>query len=190
MRAPTTPFPMGALYALLMLTNLVYNNFGADAGGVNFLIAAPVRFSQIVAAKNLAHLVVLALELFLVWIVVCLMFAMSEFPRNHGDIGRSSVCRAGESAPRAICSPFIRRRRIEFGMLGRQRASQITVLASFGIQLAIFGLAAGALLVAREFGTLWIATSVLLLLWRDWPSPGTPWSSTAWMKSGPSGGRR
>ncbi len=162
-RAPAYAFPMGALYALLMLTNLVYNNFGADAGGVNFLIAAPVRFSQVVAAKNLAHLVVLALELFLVWIVVCLMFGMPGFPVTMATLAGVLFAAPVNLAAGNLLSVYSPKK-IEFGMLGRQRASQITVLASFGIQLAIFGLAAGALLVAREFGTLWIATSVLLLL--------------------------
>ncbi len=162
-RAPNYAFPMGALYALLMLTNLVYNNFGADAGGVNFLIAAPVRFSQIVAAKNLAHLVVLGLELLLVWIVVCLMFPIPNFPVAAATLAGVLFAAPVNLAAGNLLSVYSPKR-IEFGMLGRQRASQITVLASFGIQLAIFGLSAGALLVAREFGTLWIATSAMLLL--------------------------
>lgn len=162
-RAPAYAFPMGALYALLMLTNLVYNNFGADAGGVNFLIAAPVRFSQVVAAKNLAHLVVLGVELLLVWIVVCLMFHMPPFAVTMATLAGVLFAAPVNLAAGNLLSVYSPKK-IEFGMLGRQRASQITVLASFAIQLGIFALAAGALLMAREFGTLWIATSALLLL--------------------------
>ena len=40
-------------------------------------------------------------------------------------------------------------KKIDMGALGRQRASQTTVLASLGIQPVVFGLAAFALLAAR-----------------------------------------
>jgi hypothetical protein len=98
-----------------------------------------------------------------VWVVVCLMFGMPGFPVTMATLAGVLFAAPVNLAAGNLLSVYSPKK-IEFGMLGRQRASQITVLASFGIQLAIFGLAAGALLVAREFGTLWIATSVLLLL--------------------------
>ena len=44
-RTPDMAFPGAAAYALLVLTNLVYNNFGADSGGIQFFYASPVQFS-------------------------------------------------------------------------------------------------------------------------------------------------
>src|SRR5260370_391697 len=61
-RAPGMAFPGAAGYALLMLTNLVYNNFGGDAGGIQFFYASPVRFSQIVLAQNLTHASILMFD--------------------------------------------------------------------------------------------------------------------------------
>ena len=63
-------FPAAAGYALLILTNLVYNNFGGDAAGIQFFYASPVRFSQIVLAKNLTHATILVLEMALAWVAV------------------------------------------------------------------------------------------------------------------------
>src|SRR4029077_15183015 len=54
--APELTFPLGAAYSLLLLTNLSYNNFGADGSGTQFFYASPVRFRQIMAGKNLAPL--------------------------------------------------------------------------------------------------------------------------------------
>ncbi len=65
---------MGAAYALLMLTNLIYNNFGADGAGVQFYFVSPVRFREIVLAKNLVHATILAFEMILIWIVVCFLY--------------------------------------------------------------------------------------------------------------------
>jgi predicted permease len=54
-------FPAAMGYTLLMLTNLAYNNFGGDAGGIQFFYTRPVSFREIVLAKNLTHASILAL---------------------------------------------------------------------------------------------------------------------------------
>src|SRR5579859_7335431 len=54
-RTPDMAFPGAAAYALLVLTNLVYNSFGGEGGGLQFFYASPVSFSQIVLGKNLTH---------------------------------------------------------------------------------------------------------------------------------------
>ncbi len=53
--APDLAFPVGAAYALLILTNLVYNCFGADAVGMQFYYVCPVRFREILMGKNLTR---------------------------------------------------------------------------------------------------------------------------------------
>src|SRR5208337_3146370 len=45
-RTPDMAFPAAAGYTLLILTNLVYNSFGGDAGGIQFFYASPVRFRE------------------------------------------------------------------------------------------------------------------------------------------------
>src|SRR5437899_3524507 len=73
-RAPNMAFPAAAGYALLILTNLVYNNFGGDAAGIQFFYASPVRFAQIVLAKNLTHATILVLEMALAWVAVTYLY--------------------------------------------------------------------------------------------------------------------
>jgi ABC-2 type transport system permease protein len=53
-------------------------------------------------------------------------------------------------------------KKVDYGTFGRQRASQLTVLASFGIQIVIFGVGAGTVLLSKLYGNIWIAVPVFL----------------------------
>jgi ABC-2 type transport system permease protein len=160
-RAPDLAFPVGAAYSLLILTNLVYNNFGADAAGIQFYFVWPVRFRQILMAKNLAHAGVLALETVLVWLVVCLVFRPPSAGVTLATLAGlffALLVNLSVGNLLSISSP----KKIDYGTFGRQRASNITVFASFGVQIAIFGLAALVLLTARRFGRFWLATLLFM----------------------------
>ncbi len=156
-------FPIGAAYALLILTNLVYNCFGADAAGMQLFFVSPVSFREILLGKNLAHALVLAVEMVAVWIAVCFMFHPPAVNVTFATVtGAAFALLLNLSAGNllSIYSP----KRIDYGALGKQRASTTTVLASLGIQAAVFGLAAATLLIARAFGRIWIAAVIFLIL--------------------------
>jgi ABC-2 type transport system permease protein len=162
-RAPDLAFPAGAAYALLVLTNLVYNNFGADASGIQFFFAAPVRFREILLAKNLAHAAVMALETVLVWLAVCIVFRRPSLDVTLTTVaGLLFVLLVNLAVGNllSLCAP----KKIDFGTFGRQRASNTTVFASFAVQIAVFGLAASTLLTARRHGAIWLATPIFLAL--------------------------
>jgi hypothetical protein len=55
-------------------------------------------------------------------------------------------------------------KKIEFGTFGRQRASQLTVLISFGVQIVVFGLGATTFVVARQYRDMWLAVGIFLVL--------------------------
>ncbi len=163
MRAPTFAFPAGAAYALLVLTNLVYNNFGADGSGVQFLFALPVRFRQIVFAKNLAHFTVLAIELLLAGLAVSFLYRPPAL-----DIVAATLAAVLFAVPvnfsagnlLSIYSP----KRIEYATFGRQRASQTTILLSFVVQIAVFGTGTLVFLFAPQYDGYWPATLTFLVL--------------------------
>jgi ABC-2 type transport system permease protein len=156
-------FPVGAAYALLMLTNLVYNSFGPDAGGIQFFFASPVRFREILQGKNLAAAFVLAVEIALVWMGTCLMYRPPPW-----DVVLSTVTGvffvllvnliAGNFL--SVFTP----KKIDFGTFGRQRASNTTAFASLGIQAAVVGLCSVALLAARAYHHIWVAAVVFVIL--------------------------
>jgi len=162
-RSPDLAFPVAAGYTLLMLTNLVYNNFGGDAGGIQFFYAAPVSFRDIVLAKNLTHAGILVLETVVAWIAVT-----SFYGRPALDITVATLAGLLFAAPLnfavgnllSIYSP----KKLDYSKFGRQRASQMTVLVSLALQFVVVGVGVAAFLIARSFGNSWVATLILLVL--------------------------
>jgi ABC-2 type transport system permease protein len=160
--APGLTFPLGAAYSLLLLTNLSYNNFGADGGGTQFFFASPVRFRQVMAGKNLAHTAVFAMEVLLVWIGTCLLYQPPSFGVTLATLaGILFVLPIDLAAGNlfSIYSPS----RVEAGVFGRQRASLTTVLASFGIRGALFGVGAPMLWLSRSYRNSWMELPILWL---------------------------
>jgi ABC-2 type transport system permease protein len=162
-RSPDLGFPAGAAYALLLLTNLIYNNFGADGGGIQFFLASPVQFHTVLLGKNLAHMAVLALEILVVWIGASLLFrpptpaiAVATFA---GLLFAAPVNLAVGNLL-SLYSP----KRIELGAFGRQRASQLTVLISFAVHFVVFGLGAATLALAHLHRSIWLATLIFAIL--------------------------
>ena len=162
-RAPNMALPAAAGYALLILTNLVYNNFGGDAAGIQFFYASPVRFSQIILAKNLTHATILVLEMALAWVAVTYLYG----PPAPG-IALATLAALLFAAPvnlavgnlLSIYSP----KKLDYSTFGRQRASQTTVLVSLLVQIVVVGLGATAFRVARSYGRPWIASAIFLAL--------------------------
>src|SRR5260370_33132690 len=73
-RTPDMAFPGAAAYAILVLTNLVFNSFGGDAAGMQFFYASPVTFRQIVLAKNFTHATILVFNTEFTWIAVAYVY--------------------------------------------------------------------------------------------------------------------
>ena len=161
-RAPGLTFPLGAAYSLLLLTNLSYNNFGADGGGTQFFFASPVRFRQIMLGKNLAHVAVFAVEVSLVLLGTCLLYRPPTLGVALATLaGILFVLPIDLAAGNlfSIYSPS----RIEAGVFGRQRASLTTVLSSFVIRGALFGGAALLFWFSRGYANSWLEVVIFLL---------------------------
>jgi len=156
-------FPVGAAYALLILTNLVFNSFGADAGGIQFYFVSPVRFREILMGKNLAHSFVLAAEMVLVWAGASLIYRTPSWDivlATFTGVFFALVVNLTVGNLLSVYAP----KKIDLGALGRQRASQVTALASLGIQAVVLGLCALALLLARAYQHIWLAAVIFLVL--------------------------
>jgi ABC-2 type transport system permease protein len=162
-RSPDLGFPIGTAYTLLLLTNLIYNNFGADGGGIQFFLVSPARFRQIVLGKNLTHLAVLVLEMAVVWIGVSLLFRRPSFAVTMATIAGMLFAAPLNLAVGNLMSLYSPKR-IEFGTFGRQRASQLTVLISFGVQLVVFAFGATVFGLAKYYGDIWIAAGLFVIL--------------------------
>lgn len=162
-RTPDTAFPGAAAYALLILTNLVYNCFGGDSGGIQFFYASPVRFRHIVLGKNLTHLTVLLTTTLFAWLAVTYLYGAPHLPVTVATLAGLLFAAPLNFTAGNLLSVYSPKKR-DFSTFGRQNVSQTTVLASFGMQGVIVGLGVAVFAIARLYKNLWIAPVLFLVL--------------------------
>jgi ABC-2 type transport system permease protein len=161
--APDMVFPATAGYTLLMLTNLVCNSFGADAGGIQFFFASPVSFREIVLAKNLAHAVILSLETIVAWTVVRVLYGAPEFSVIIATLAGLLFAAPLNLSVGNLLSIYAPKK-VDYSSFRHQKPSQTSVLISLGVQLFVIGIGALVFWIARLYGNFWIATVILLAL--------------------------
>lgn len=162
-RTPDMAFPGAAVYALLVLTNFVYNSFGGDGGGMQFFYASPVRFRDIILGKNLTHAAILIFNTALSLLAVAYLYGSPHLPvtvATAAGLLFAAPLNFAAGNLLSICSPKKR----DFATFGRQNVSQTTVLISFAVQIVTLALGAGIFGIARLYGNLWIATVLFLIL--------------------------
>jgi ABC-2 type transport system permease protein len=155
--------PLIGGYSLLLLTNLIYNNFGNDGSGVQLFYAAPVHFWQVIAGKNLSHALILLAELF---IGAAALSAMNH-PPTLAAIALTAAATffalpINLAAGNLLSLYFPKR--VDYAIFGRQRAAPATVLASFGIQLFVFAILAATWLLSDRLQKPWLVAGIFLPL--------------------------
>jgi len=63
--------PAAIAYVLAGVLSPLYNIFGADGGGAQLYLFAPVRIRDVVVAKNLVSLAMIIAETGIAWIIIC-----------------------------------------------------------------------------------------------------------------------
>jgi ABC-2 type transport system permease protein len=162
-RTPDMAFPGAAAYAILVLTNLVFNSFGGDGGGIQFFYASPVSFRQIVLAKNMTHLSILMANTAFAWIAVSYLYGAPHLAVSVATLAGLLFATPLNFTAGNLLSIYAPKKR-DFSTFGQQNASQTTVLASFGMQILTVGLGVAVFTIARLYGNLWIATLLFLAL--------------------------
>jgi ABC-2 type transport system permease protein len=162
-RTPDMAFPGAAAYALLVLTNLVYNSFGGDGGGMQFFYASPVSFRDIVLGKNMTHAAILVFNTAFTLIAVTYLYGAPHLPVTVATIAGLLFATPLNFTAGNLLSIYAPRKR-DFATFGRQNVSQTTVLISFGVQIVTVGVGVGVFAVARMYQNLWIATLLFLIL--------------------------
>ncbi|MFZ0863069.1 MAG: hypothetical protein WAN18_20565 [Candidatus Sulfotelmatobacter sp.] len=162
-RTPDMAFPGAAAYAILVLTNPVFNSFGGDGGGIQFFYASPVNFRQIILAKNLTHASILVANTAFAWIAVSYLYGAPHLAVSVATFAGLLFAAPLNFTAGNLLSIYAPKKR-DFSAFGRQNVSQTTVLASFGVQIVIVGLGVAAFTIARLYKNLWLATLLFLVL--------------------------
>ncbi|MGH9562011.1 MAG: hypothetical protein ACRD3S_11215, partial [Terracidiphilus sp.] len=149
-------FPIGVAYALLILTNLIYNSFGADRGGVQIYYVAPVRFRDVLLGKNLVHAAIMLFETAVLWIAARFMFGPTPLGIVLATLA-ALIFAVAVNLAIGDCLSLLSPKKIDFGAFGKQRAAGTTVFAGLFAQAVVFGFVALSFVLARYFGEFWIA---------------------------------
>jgi ABC-2 type transport system permease protein len=162
-RTPDMAFPGAAAYAILVLTNLVFNSFGGDGAGVQFYYASPVHFRQIVLGKNLIHASVLVANTALSWLAVSYFYGTPHLAVTIATVAGLLFAAPLNFTAGNLLSIYSPKKR-DFSTFGRQNVSQTTVLASLGLQIVIIGIGVAVFFIAHLYKNLWISTLLFLPL--------------------------
>jgi ABC-2 type transport system permease protein len=162
-RMPDYAFPLGASYSVLILTNILYNAFGAEGAGVQVLFLVPVRFREILIAKNICYGLILALEMLLVWGGTAFLFrppALGVTLATLAGVLFAFLCNLAAGNYLSLVAP----KKFDTAVLGRQRLPTTTVFATFGIQFVVISLGAAVFFLCWRWAGVWIAALALLSL--------------------------
>jgi ABC-2 type transport system permease protein len=162
-RAMDFVFPIGVAYSTLILTNIVYNTFGADGAGFQMYLAAPVRMREVLLGKNLAHSFVLLIETFGVFVLTSLLFrppSPTVFFLTLAGLMFALPLNLSGGNVMSVFSP----KRYDLSTFGRQRATGATAFVSMGIHVLVLGCCSAIVFFARAAGYLWMAIPIFLLL--------------------------
>ncbi len=157
-------FSSGCAYTQMILVGLIYNSFGADGTGVQFYFMAPVRFRDVVLAKNVLTACVLALEIVLMYIASAFMGAKAPVALTVATILWALFAfflNITIGNIRSIVSP----KGYEAGKVRRQNVSGLNSLISLAVTLAAAGLGSAAIAGTRFLGlSFWPAAITFLVL--------------------------
>jgi ABC-2 type transport system permease protein len=162
-KAPDWAFPIGAAYAMLILTNIVYNCFGADGGGLQLYVTAPVRLRDVFLAKNLAHSAILALAIAGVLVATIALYRPPSLAITFGTAVAILFALPLNLAIGNLMSVYSPKK-YDFSAFNRQRATGATALVSMGVEVVIVAIAIGVFFLARFLHRVWLAGFMFLPL--------------------------
>ena len=166
--ANSTYFPLGVACVLLTLVGFGYNSMAYDGPGLPMLFAAPIRFRDVMVAKNLLHTMVLVAEVVIVFVMV--QFLGGPTPPVVVGLTLAGALWAllvNLTAGNLVSLYFPRKWKP--GQMRRQAGSDIAVAVSLGVQVVAGGLAAGLYFLSRWAGNMaWCGVGFLGLTGVAW----------------------
>lgn len=156
-------FPVAVAYCVLIVTGFANNALGYDGPGIAMLFAAPVRFRDVLIAKNLLHTLVFAFEALAVFVGGLLVGARFD----PGVVALTLVAALFVLPLNFAVGNLVSLhypRQNQFGAGHRQRASGMSMLINLTVGGATIGFSAGVFILSRWRGKLWIAGAVFVAL--------------------------
>jgi len=161
--SPDLFFPGMMAYLVLILIAPSYNAFAHESRGIQTYFTAPVRFREILMAKNLVTLVIVFTELAFCVVLVGLRAGWPSPPILFATLAAMVFSVAGQLTI-ANWSSISFPKKMEFGRMQGQRNSGMSVFLMLGVQLVLGGISALILFSGRWTGSPWLPAEVFAVL--------------------------
>jgi ABC-2 type transport system permease protein len=155
-------YPGAVAYLFLLIMNFCPNNLAYEGRGIERYFLSPIKFRDVMLAKNLFHGTLVGLEALL---VLGVLSAMGHTPglvivlATWAALPFAALMHFGVGNWLSLQYP----RKFEFGMR-RQRPSGMTMLISFGLLAAVMGTIALTGAICIWLAGLWLLPIVYLAL--------------------------
>jgi hypothetical protein len=161
--SPDMFFPGMMAYLVLILIAPSYNSFAHESRGIQTYFTSPVRFREILMAKNLVTIVIVFTELALCALLVGLRVGWPSTPILFATLTAMVFSVVGQLTI-ANWSSISFPKKMEFGKMQGQRNSGMSVFLMLGVQLVLGGISALILFSGRWTGSPWLPAEVFTVL--------------------------
>ena len=161
--SPDLFFPGMMAYLVLILIAPAYNSFAHESRGIQTYFTSPVRFREILMAKNLVTVAIMLVELTFCVLLVGLRAGWPTTPVLLATLAAVAFSVVGQLTI-ANWSSISFPKKMEFGRMQGQRNSGMSVFLMLGVQLVLGGISAAILLSGRWTGRPWLPAEVFAFL--------------------------
>jgi ABC-2 type transport system permease protein len=161
--SPDMFFPGMMAYLILILIAPAYNSFAYEGKGIQTYFTSPTRFREIFIAKNLVTAVLLICEIGLCVLLVGWRVGLPALPIMLATLAAMVFSIVGQLTI-ANWSSLNFPRRMEFGKMQGQRASGMSVLIIFSVQLLFGGISGLILMSGRWTENPWLPAELFTVL--------------------------
>jgi ABC-2 type transport system permease protein len=160
---PDLFFPGMMAYLVLILIAPSYNCFAYEGKGIQTYFTAPVRFREILIAKNLMTISIILLEIVLCVTLVGWRVGLPTPPVLFATLAAIVFSIVGQLTI-ANWASLSYPRKIEFGKMQGQRNSGMSVLLLLGMQILFGGIGGVVLFSGRWTGNPWLPAEIFAVL--------------------------
>lgn len=156
---PDVFFPGVLAYLLLLLVAPSYNSFAHESKGIQTYFTSPVKFREILLAKNLLTSLIVCGEISICVLQVGLIAGWPSPPIAVASL-MAVVFSLVAQLTFANWSSLSFPKKMDFGKMQGQRNSGMAVLVLFGVQLLLGSISGMILFSGRWTGNVWLPVEV------------------------------
>ena len=161
--SPDLFFPGMMAYLVLILIAPSYNSFAHEGRGIQTYFTSPVKFREILMAKNLMTVAIVFAELTFCVLLVGLRVGWPSTPVLLATLTAMVFSVVGQLTI-ANWSSISFPKKMEFGRMQGQRNSGMSVFLMLGVQLVLGGISAVILFSGRWTGRPWLPAEIFAFL--------------------------